>query len=77
MHRLNRPFVPCQVLSISMDEMKYLYANLKFNFLRVEKINISNLPSHHGCVLLNPHVHHNLTSPGFKSRIEHGPYLRK
>ena len=34
-----------------------------------------NLPSHHGCFLLNPHVHHSLTSPGFKSRIEHGPYL--
>ena len=33
-----------------------------------------SLLSHHGWLLLNPQVHQSLTSPGFKSRIEHGPY---
>jgi hypothetical protein len=75
MHRLNIPFATSQALSISMDEMKYLYANLEEeNISQIEPIETFNLLSHHGWVLLKPHVHHNLTSPGFKSRTEHGPY---
>ena len=38
---------------------------------------MNDIPSHQGCFLLNPQVHHFMVLPGFKSSIVQGPYYNK